>query len=101
MLDLKFVRDNVDRVNEMLRNRRLDTDLKAFVVLDENRRRVLRQVEELKYRRNLASEEISASRRKRRIPRSGFKKCVSLERESRPWTPNWQRLNRLFTRFFC
>jgi len=62
MLDLKFVRDNVDRVNEMLRNRRLDTDLKAFVVLDENRRRVLRQVEELKYRRNLASEEIPASR---------------------------------------
>ncbi|MBP8645524.1 MAG: serine--tRNA ligase [Syntrophobacteraceae bacterium] len=59
MLDLKFVRDNVDRVNEMLRNRRMDTDLKAFVVLDENRRRVLRQVEELKYRRNLASEEIS------------------------------------------
>lgn len=66
MLDLKFVRDNVDRVNEMLRNRRLDTDLKAFVVLDENRRRVLRQVEELKYRRNLASEEISRLKMERK-----------------------------------
>ena len=66
MLDLKFVRDNIDRVNQMLEDRHMDTDLKAFLVLDENRRRILRRVEELKYRRNVASEEISRLKREKK-----------------------------------
>ncbi len=63
MLDLKFVRDNTDRVAEMLRNRRLDMDLTAFLELDQERRKILHQVEELKHRRNQASQQISALKR--------------------------------------
>jgi seryl-tRNA synthetase len=59
MLDLKFVRENLDHVQQMLRNRRMDADLVRFQELDEVRRQTLREVEELKYRRNVASEEIS------------------------------------------
>jgi seryl-tRNA synthetase len=63
MLDLKFVRDNPGRVSQMLRDRQVDLDLKPFLELDEERRRTLREVEELKRRRNLASEEIARIRK--------------------------------------
>ncbi|MBW1974123.1 MAG: serine--tRNA ligase [Deltaproteobacteria bacterium] len=59
MLDLRFVRENLDRVEEMLRNRQLDLDLSEFKNLDERRRAILQKSEELKHRRNKASEEIA------------------------------------------
>ena len=66
MLDLKFVRENVDRVRQMLRHRNVDLDLGPFLELDERRRRILREVEELKFRRNVASEEISRLKREKK-----------------------------------
>jgi seryl-tRNA synthetase len=63
MLDLKFVRDNPGLVSQMLRDRQVNLDLKPFLELDEERRRILREVEELKRRRNLASEEIARIRK--------------------------------------
>lgn len=63
MLDLKFVRENLDLVQQMLLNRHMDTDLARFRDLDEKRRQTLQDVEQLKYRRNVASEEISQAKR--------------------------------------
>ncbi len=63
MLDLKFVRENMDRVAQMLRDRHMDMDMEPFRKLDEERRALLREVEQLKHERNQASEEIA--RRKR------------------------------------
>jgi seryl-tRNA synthetase len=59
MLDLKFVRDNAERVSQMLHDRQVDLDLKPFLELDEDRRSILKEVEELKRRRNVASDEIA------------------------------------------
>jgi seryl-tRNA synthetase len=50
----------------MLRDRRLDMDLKPLFDLDEERRRILREVEELKHRRNVASDEISRLKREKK-----------------------------------
>jgi len=66
MLDLKFVRENIDQAQKMLRDRKLDMDLAPLVEMDDNRRRILRQVEELKHRRNVASEQISLAKREKR-----------------------------------
>ncbi|MCK8602704.1 serine--tRNA ligase [Desulfoferrobacter suflitae] len=66
MLDLKYVRDHMDQVQQMLRNRKLDMDLTRLVRLDANRRRILVEVEELKRQRNVASEEISLAKREKR-----------------------------------
>jgi seryl-tRNA synthetase len=65
MLDLKFVRDNTGRVSQMLRDRQVDLDLKPFLELDEERRRILKDVEELKRQRNVASDEIARIRKER------------------------------------
>ena len=58
MLDLAFVRDNLERVEEKLAQRGLPGKLDAFREVDQKRRRMLTEVESLKNRRNRESEEI-------------------------------------------
>jgi seryl-tRNA synthetase len=65
MLDLKFVRENVERVGQMLCARQVDLDLQPFFQLDIERRRILQEVEELKHRRNVASDEIAVIKKAR------------------------------------
>jgi seryl-tRNA synthetase len=59
MLDVKFVRDNMELVRRMLGDRQSKLDLEPLMKLDETRRRLLVDVEEKKHRRNVASEEIA------------------------------------------
>lgn len=65
MLDLKFVRDHIEPVRRMLHDRQVDLDLESFLGLDEERRQLLREVEELKRRRNLASDGIAQMKQAR------------------------------------
>lgn len=58
MLDMKFIRENPKAVEEALRNRGASFDLKALLTLDQERRRLLQEVEGLKSKRNTTSEEI-------------------------------------------
>jgi seryl-tRNA synthetase len=66
MLDVKFVRGNFDRVSQMLQNRHMEMDLQPLLELDEQRRRLLMEVEELKHRRNVTTEEIAALKRQKK-----------------------------------
>jgi seryl-tRNA synthetase len=59
VLDLKYIRDNIDLIGEKLSHRGADVDLKKFNTLDEERRRILVDVETLKHERNKVSEEIA------------------------------------------
>ncbi|HEY3488709.1 MAG TPA: serine--tRNA ligase [Candidatus Deferrimicrobiaceae bacterium] len=63
MLDLKFVRENIEVVEEALRKRHSDLSLAGFRALDEKRRAMLSAVEGLRAERNAASEEIGRLRR--------------------------------------
>jgi len=58
MLDLAFVRENLERLEEKLAQRGLAGGLETFRAVDQKRRRLLTEVEALKHRRNQASEEI-------------------------------------------
>ena len=58
MLDLKFVRDNIDKVELALRQRGLEISLSEFATKDVERRRALAEIEELRHRRNHLSEEV-------------------------------------------
>jgi seryl-tRNA synthetase len=61
MLDLNFVRDNLPKVEEMLRQRGADPAvvLKDFREVDTQRRKAITEAETMKARRNQASEDIS------------------------------------------
>ncbi len=64
MLDLKFVRSNSDVVRDSLIRRGEGTDaLDALLAADEKRREILVEVEELKRRRNQASEKVARLKR--------------------------------------
>ena len=100
MLDLKFVRENVDRVSQMLMDRQMDMDLKASLELDEERRRILREVEELKHRRNVASDEISRLKREKqgcRRPHRG--NARGFPTKSRRWIRNLPTIEQKFRDF--
>lgn len=63
MLDLKFVRDNTEKVEQMLKNRHAKVDLVEFKQLDADRRTLIQEVEADKSQRNTVSAEISQMKR--------------------------------------
>ncbi|HHV54194.1 MAG TPA: serine--tRNA ligase [Firmicutes bacterium] len=64
MLDLKLIRTNPDLVREALRRRHEEAPLEALLAQDEERRRLLAEVESLKAARNRTSEEIAARKKR-------------------------------------
>lgn len=64
MLDLKFIRENFDLVLQGVQNKHEKIDLSSFSVLDDKRRHLLAQVEELKALRNKVSEEIGRAKKR-------------------------------------
>ena len=59
VLDIKFVRDNLELVQTMLKNRQNKLTLDGFKELEQKRRALLAEVEELKNQRNTVSKQIS------------------------------------------
>ncbi|MCJ7645549.1 serine--tRNA ligase [bacterium] len=63
MLDLKFIRKNIEKVKKGLRARGEDISLDELVRLDGERREILVEVEKLKHRRNELSENVGKSKK--------------------------------------
>ena len=63
MLDLKFVRENLELVKQNLDNRHTKGDIDTFVDAYDERKQLIQQVEELKALRNSVTEEISQLKR--------------------------------------
>lgn len=63
MLDMKFVRDNLDVVRTMLKNRNNSLSLDGFTDLEKKRRDILNEVEQLKSQRNTTSKKIGAMKK--------------------------------------
>ena len=60
MLDLKFIRENKELVEKALRDRKSNLSLTPLIEADEERKKVLSEIEELRASRNKANDEISA-----------------------------------------
>jgi seryl-tRNA synthetase len=65
MLDIKFLRQNLDQVRRKLAERGQTIDLEQFSALDARRRNLLQEVETLRNERNTVSKEIG-DRKKRK-----------------------------------
>ncbi|WP_126939727.1 serine--tRNA ligase [Veillonella sp. VA142] len=63
MLDLKFVRENIETVQENLDRRHTTGDLASFVKFYDERRTIIQEVEQLKAVRNAVTAEISQLKR--------------------------------------
>ncbi|NLK96914.1 serine--tRNA ligase [Defluviitalea saccharophila] len=58
MLDVKLLRNQFEEVKEALKFRKEDFNLDDFVVLDEKRRAILQEVEQLKSKQNAVSKQV-------------------------------------------
>jgi seryl-tRNA synthetase len=66
MLDLRYMRDNIEFLKEMLKNRNTTVDLDDFEQLDAERRDLLVEVEALKHKRNNVSQEVGKLKREKK-----------------------------------
>jgi len=64
MLDIRLFRDNLEGLKQMLKNRGYDYPIEEVASLDEERRRILVEVEELKAERNRGSKEVAEAKAK-------------------------------------
>jgi len=65
MLDIKFLRQNLDFVRTRIAERGQDIDLDAFVRLDGKRRDILQEVEALRNERNAVSKQVGEKKKRK------------------------------------
>lgn len=63
MLDMKFIRENPELVTEAMKNRNMESPVTKFQELDDQRRDLLYEVEQLKHKRNVNSDKIGELKR--------------------------------------
>lgn len=59
MLDIKFIRENAEIVKKGLENKRVTLDIAGLLNLDEEKKKLTLEMETLKHRKNLLSDEIA------------------------------------------
>lgn len=59
MLDLKFIRENPDKVRDAIKHKRDRADVDKLLRLDEERRALIQEADQLKAERNRVSDEIA------------------------------------------
>jgi seryl-tRNA synthetase len=69
MLDLKFIRDNKDLVKESIKARGYKLDIDELLKLDEEHRKLLTEVEDLRSKRNKANDEIAGAMKAKKNPK--------------------------------
>ena len=63
MLEIKFVKQNMSKVQKALLMRGETVDIEIFSSCDDERRAVLLEIEELRHRRNLVSQQIASMKK--------------------------------------
>jgi seryl-tRNA synthetase len=86
MLDLSFVRDNLEQVKQKMRERGLADVLGNFEAMDRERRKLLSEVESRRARRNIVSDEIASLKKRKQD-------ATHLIAEMKPLSEEIQRLD--------
>ncbi len=81
MLDMRFVRENLEAVKQALEKRGLEISLEEFAARDRERRAILSRLDELRHQRNTLSEEV------------GQKKKAGLHAEAQPLIDKVKEIN--------
>ncbi len=65
MLDLKFIRENAEKVKQAVKNKNEKTDIDLILSLDEKRRSLLTQADDLKHQKNVVSDKIALMKKQK------------------------------------
>ena len=58
MLDIKFIRENPEKVKEAMKNRNVEFDVAVLLAVDEKRRAMIKETDDLRARQNEFADEI-------------------------------------------
>ncbi len=83
MLDIKFIRENSEIVQEAARKKHIDFDVNALITLDDKRKELIQNIDEKKARQNKVGEE---------IVRGGMVEKDALIKEMQPLKEDIQKL---------
>lgn len=70
MLDLKFIRENIDLVKKGLAAKRVNLNLDELIELDVQKRKLIAQGDELKSKKNTANDEITKLIKEKQDPKA-------------------------------
>jgi seryl-tRNA synthetase len=73
MLDIKFIRENLDTVKAAIKNRGIKLDLGEFVSLDKERKGIQLKLEDLRREKNLANDDITKLLKDKKDPKKRIK----------------------------
>lgn len=62
MLDIKFIRNNPDKVKEGCRKKQVKVDIDRLLEVDKKRRELLQAIEDMRAKKNRGNEEIKAAK---------------------------------------
>ncbi|MDP3724123.1 MAG: serine--tRNA ligase [bacterium] len=76
MIDIKFIRENAEKVKAALNRRGVDVDLESVLKLDEEKRSLMQEVETLRFTRNTLADAIAKLPEKERAKKISEGKSV-------------------------
>jgi len=95
MLDIKFIRENKENLKKAIKDKKIDLDLEKLLSTDEQRTKLLHEIEELNAQKNELNELMKKSAEKTEIIEKGKKikeKQAELEPQLKEVTKKFQEL---------
>ncbi len=66
MIDPKFIKENLDYVRKKMEERGVNIDFDRFLAIDEERRKIIVEVEKLEHLRNTSSKKVGDLKRQKK-----------------------------------
>jgi len=94
MLDINFVRENMEAIESKIRDRKLSIDLAGFIQLEGDRRRLLVEIEQLRYLRNRTTEKIAELKRQNKDVRDEIAEMKKVSTQIKLYTEQLRSINK-------
>ena len=78
MIDIKFIQQNPEIIKKALLKRGIDFNIDNITELNNQRKKILLEIEQLRQKRNKLSEEISILKRKKEVNEDEISRLVSM-----------------------
>ncbi|UCH12662.1 MAG: serine--tRNA ligase [Candidatus Omnitrophota bacterium] len=96
MLDIKFIRENIGKVKKSIKDRGMKADVDRLLKLDEERRKMLTEVEKLKHIHNEASDEIARLKSEKKDIKSKIAEMKTLSQKIKKFDPKVVEINQKY-----
>jgi len=94
MLDVKFIRENIELVKEGIRKKGENISIDNFIELDNKRRKMVTEVDKLKHKRNLVSEEIGKMMKEKKEAKSLIEEMKKVSEEIKTYDSEIQSIEK-------